>query len=55
MEKNIAKLEKEAEINLAILCAEKEKQQQELYGLKRQRLLQKREQQLEGVLDKQVS
>nr|XP_006126871.1 HAUS augmin-like complex subunit 8 [Pelodiscus sinensis] len=54
MEKNIAKLEKEAEINLAILCAEKEKQQQELYGLKRQRLLQKREQQLEGVLDKQV-
>ncbi|XP_074834112.1 HAUS augmin-like complex subunit 8 isoform X2 [Carettochelys insculpta] len=54
MEKNISQLEKKAERNLAILCEEKEKHQKKLYDLKCQLLLNKREQQLEEMLDKQI-
>ncbi|NXS60157.1 HAUS8 protein, partial [Brachypteracias leptosomus] len=53
-EKNLAKLEKEAEENLLMLCAEKERQQEKLFKLKREILLREREQKLEEALDKQI-
>ncbi|NXX12032.1 HAUS8 protein, partial [Podargus strigoides] len=52
--KNLAELEKKAERNLLLLCEEKERQQEQLYKLKREVLLQEREQKLEEALDKQM-
>lgn len=48
-------LEKKAEENLLMLCEEKQKQQEMLGELKREILLQEREEKLNEALDKQVS
>ncbi|KAM8987005.1 HAUS augmin-like complex subunit 8 [Ara ararauna] len=53
-EKNLAKLEKEAEKNLLILYEEKEREHKKLCELKRNILLQEREQKLNDALDKQM-
>ncbi|NXH15728.1 HAUS8 protein, partial [Bucco capensis] len=53
-EKNLAELEKKAENNLLMLCEEKKRQQEKLYKLKREILLQEREQKLAEALDKQM-
>ncbi|XP_062452563.1 HAUS augmin-like complex subunit 8 [Rhea pennata] len=52
--KNLAKLEEKTEENLLTLCEEKEKKQEKLYELKREFLLEEREQKLEDVLNKQM-
>uniref|UniRef100_A0A8B9G0V7 HAUS augmin like complex subunit 8 n=1 Tax=Amazona collaria TaxID=241587 RepID=A0A8B9G0V7_9PSIT len=53
-EKNLAKLEKEAEKNLLMLYEEKERERKKLCELKRDILLQEREQKLNDALDKQM-
>ncbi|XP_062474668.1 HAUS augmin-like complex subunit 8 [Pezoporus occidentalis] len=53
-EKNLAKLEKEAEKNLLMLYEEKEREHKKLCELKRDILLQEREQKLNDALDKQM-
>ncbi|NWI68319.1 HAUS8 protein, partial [Todus mexicanus] len=53
-EKNLAKMEKKAENNLLTLCEEKERQQEKLCELKREILLQEREQKLNEALDIQM-
>ncbi|NXI59387.1 HAUS8 protein, partial [Chloroceryle aenea] len=53
-EKNLAELEKKAENNLLMLCEEKKRQQEKLWKLKREILLQEREEKLDDVLDKQI-
>ncbi|NWI89566.1 HAUS8 protein, partial [Pitta sordida] len=52
--KNLAKLEEKAEKNLLMLCEEKQRQQEKLLALKREILLQEREQHLSEELDKQM-
>ncbi|XP_065514843.1 HAUS augmin-like complex subunit 8 [Lathamus discolor] len=53
-EKNLSKLEKEAEKNLLMLHEEKEREYKKLCELKREILLQEREQKLNDALDKQM-
>ncbi|XP_061211701.1 HAUS augmin-like complex subunit 8 [Neopsephotus bourkii] len=53
-EKNLSKLEKEAEKNLLVLYEEKEREHKKLCELKRDILLQEREQKLNDALDKQM-
>ncbi|NWZ69265.1 HAUS8 protein, partial [Acrocephalus arundinaceus] len=53
-EKRVAKMEKKAEKNLLKLCEEKRRQQQQLWELKREILLQEREEKLNETLDKQI-
>ncbi|PKU31076.1 hypothetical protein llap_18621 [Limosa lapponica baueri] len=52
--KNLAKVEEKAEKNLIRLCEEKERQQEKLFKLKREILLNEREQKLDDALDKQM-
>ncbi|NXS08734.1 HAUS8 protein, partial [Neodrepanis coruscans] len=53
-EKNLAELEEKLEKNLLMLCKEKQRQQQKLWELKREVLLQEKEQALSEALDKQM-
>ncbi|NXY88296.1 HAUS8 protein, partial [Alcedo cyanopectus] len=53
-EENLSALEKKAEDNLLKLCEEKKRQQEKLLKLKREILLQEREQKLNEALDKQI-
>ncbi|XP_068029833.1 HAUS augmin-like complex subunit 8 [Anomalospiza imberbis] len=53
-EKKVAKMEEKAEKNLLMLCEEKRKQQEKLWELKREILLEEREQKLNETLDKQI-
>ncbi|NXY59705.1 HAUS8 protein, partial [Callaeas wilsoni] len=53
-EKNVARIEEKAEKNLLMLCEEKQRQQKKLWDLKREILLQEREQKLNEALDKQI-
>ncbi|NWW78075.1 HAUS8 protein, partial [Climacteris rufus] len=53
-EKSVAKMEEKAEKNLLMLCEEKRRQQKKLWELKREVLLQEREQKLSEALDKQI-
>ncbi|NXM68621.1 HAUS8 protein, partial [Serilophus lunatus] len=53
-EKNLAKLEEKAEKNLLMLCKEKQRQQEKLWELKREILLQEKEQNLSEALDQQM-
>lgn len=48
-------MEETAEKNLLMLCEEKQKQQEMLWKLKREILLEEREEKLNETLDKQVS
>lgn len=48
-------MEEKAEKNLLMLCEENRKQQEKLWELKREILLEEREQKLNETLDKQVS
>ncbi|XP_074019872.1 HAUS augmin-like complex subunit 8 [Numenius arquata] len=52
--KNLAEVEKKAEKNLITLCEEKESQQEKLFKLKREILLNETEEKLDDVLDKQM-
>ncbi|NXA07131.1 HAUS8 protein, partial [Sapayoa aenigma] len=52
--KNLAKLEEKVEKNLLMLCEEKQRQQEKLLELKREILLQEKEQNLSEALDKQM-
>ncbi|NXD97417.1 HAUS8 protein, partial [Chaetorhynchus papuensis] len=53
-EKRVAKLEKKAEKNLLMLCEEKRRQQEKLWELKREILLEERQRKLNETLDKQI-
>ncbi|XP_017599350.1 PREDICTED: HAUS augmin-like complex subunit 8 [Corvus brachyrhynchos] len=53
-EKKVAEMEEKAEKNLLMLCEEKQRQQEKLWELKREILLEEREQQLNETLDKQI-
>ncbi|XP_057241132.1 HAUS augmin-like complex subunit 8 isoform X2 [Malurus melanocephalus] len=53
-EKKVAKMEEKAEKNLLMLCEEKRRQQKKLWELKREILLQEREQKLNEMLDRQI-
>ncbi|NWV66584.1 HAUS8 protein, partial [Malurus elegans] len=53
-EKKVAKMEEKAEKNLLMLCEEKRRQQKKLWELKREILLQEREQKLNETLDRQI-
>ncbi|XP_014166064.1 HAUS augmin-like complex subunit 8 [Geospiza fortis] len=53
-EKKVAKMEEKAEKNLLMMCEEKRKQQEKLLELKREILLEEREQKLNEILDKQI-
>ncbi|XP_023798561.1 HAUS augmin-like complex subunit 8 isoform X1 [Cyanistes caeruleus] len=53
-EKSVAKMEEKAEKNLLMLCEEKRRQQEKLWELKREILLEEREQKLNETLDKQI-
>ncbi|NXW73138.1 HAUS8 protein, partial [Hirundo rustica] len=53
-EKKVAKLEEKAEENLLRLCEEKQRQQRQLWELKREILLKEREEKLNETLDKQI-
>ncbi|NWZ87273.1 HAUS8 protein, partial [Poecile atricapillus] len=53
-EKRVAKMEEKAEKNLLMLCEEKRRQQEKLWELKREILLEEREQKLNETLDKQI-
>ncbi|NWV21214.1 HAUS8 protein, partial [Origma solitaria] len=53
-EKNVAKMEEKAEKNLLMLCEEKQREEEKLRELKREVLLQEREQKLNEILDKQI-
>lgn len=55
MEKGLASFEEKAERDLLMMCKEREKLQRTAYELKRRILLCRRTQQLEGILDSQVS
>lgn len=48
-------MEEKAEKNLLMLCEEKQRQQEKLWELKREILLEEREEKLNETLDKQVS
>ncbi|XP_031413011.1 HAUS augmin-like complex subunit 8 isoform X2 [Meleagris gallopavo] len=52
--KDVAQLEEKAEENLLMLCEEKERQQENLYELKREILLREREEKLDEELVKQM-
>ncbi|NXQ38059.1 HAUS8 protein, partial [Catharus fuscescens] len=52
--KRVAKMEDKAEKNLLMLCEEKQKQQEMLWKLKREILLEERDEKLNEVLDKQI-
>ncbi|NWI58591.1 HAUS8 protein, partial [Calyptomena viridis] len=54
LEKNVARLEEKAEKNLITLCKEKQRQKEKLLKLKREILLQEREQKLNEALDEQI-
>ncbi|NXR43869.1 HAUS8 protein, partial [Hippolais icterina] len=54
VEKRVAKMEEKAERNLLMLCEEKRRQEQQLWELKREILLQEREEKLNETLDKQI-
>ncbi|NXM16780.1 HAUS8 protein, partial [Ploceus nigricollis] len=54
VKKKVAKMEEKAEENLLMLCEEKRKQQEKLWELKREILLEEREQKLNETLDKQI-
>ncbi|NWX90773.1 HAUS8 protein, partial [Nothoprocta pentlandii] len=53
-ERNLAKLEEDAEENLLMLCEEKERLQEKLCKLKHELQLEEHEQALEDALDKQM-
>ncbi|NXX69501.1 HAUS8 protein, partial [Spizella passerina] len=53
-EKSVAEMEEKAEEDLLMMCEEKRKQQEKLLELKREILLQEREQKLNETLDKQI-
>ncbi|KAM7025697.1 HAUS augmin-like complex subunit 8 [Acridotheres tristis] len=53
-EENVAKMEEEAETNLLMLCEEKQREQEKLWELKREILLEEREEKLNETLDKQI-
>nr|XP_054506352.1 HAUS augmin-like complex subunit 8 isoform X2 [Agelaius phoeniceus] len=53
-EKRVAQMEEKAEKNLLMMCEEKRKQQEKLLELKREILLEEREQKLNETLDKQI-
>ncbi|NWX27908.1 HAUS8 protein, partial [Notiomystis cincta] len=53
-ERNVAKMEEKAEKNLLRLCEENQREQEKLWELKREILLEEREQQLNETLDKQL-
>ncbi|XP_064252310.1 HAUS augmin-like complex subunit 8 isoform X1 [Passer domesticus] len=53
-EKRVAKMEEKAEKNLLKLCEEKRRQQEKLWELRREILLEEREQKLNETLDKQI-
>ncbi|RLV90682.1 hypothetical protein DV515_00014352 [Chloebia gouldiae] len=53
-EKKVAKMEEKAEENLLMLCEEKRKEQEKLWELKREILLEEREQKLNETLEKQI-
>ncbi|NXK16455.1 HAUS8 protein, partial [Arenaria interpres] len=52
--KNLAEVEEKGEKDLITLCEEKERQQEKLFKLKREILLNEREQKLDDALDKQM-
>uniref|UniRef100_A0A803VP29 HAUS augmin like complex subunit 8 n=1 Tax=Ficedula albicollis TaxID=59894 RepID=A0A803VP29_FICAL len=52
--KSVAKIEEKAEKNLLRLCEEKQRQQEMLWELKREILLEEREEKLNETLDKQI-
>ncbi|XP_030112888.4 HAUS augmin-like complex subunit 8 [Taeniopygia guttata] len=54
IEKKVAKMEEKAEENLLMLCEEKRKEQEKLWELKREILLEEREQKLNETLEKQI-
>ncbi|NWH93576.1 HAUS8 protein, partial [Aegithalos caudatus] len=53
-EEKVAKIEEKAEKSLLMLCEEKQRQQQQLWELKREILLKEREEKLNEMLDKQI-
>ncbi|NXD26833.1 HAUS8 protein, partial [Spelaeornis formosus] len=53
-EEKVAQMEEKAEENLLILCEKKQKKEEKLWELKREILLQEREEKLNEALDKQI-